>query len=68
LVLVIFWIGLYPKGFFVKVEPSVKSLIENAKTKYEKNDELGESFYMDSQQMKQIKKVVSGQWSVHSIE
>jgi NADH-quinone oxidoreductase subunit M len=68
LVLVIFWIGLYPKGFFVKMEPSVKSLIENAKTKYEKNDQLGESFYIDSQQMKQIKKVISDQWSVHRSE
>jgi NADH-quinone oxidoreductase subunit M len=81
LVLVIFWIGIYPKQFFVKMEPSVKSLIENVKIKHEENKQLEESFYMDSQrfdfahrpepvegQMKQIKEVVSGQWSVHSIE
>ena len=61
LVLVIFWIGLYPKQFFVKMEPSVKSLIENAKIKYEDNKLLGERFYIDSQQMKQIKAVISGQ-------
>jgi hypothetical protein len=41
------------------MEPSVKSLIENAKIKYEKNGQLKESFYIDSQQMKQIKGVVS---------
>jgi NADH-quinone oxidoreductase subunit M len=48
LVLAIFWIGLYPKPFFVKMEPSVKSLIENAKIKYEDNKLLGENFYIDS--------------------
>ena len=48
LVLVIFWIGLYPKPFFVKMEPSVKSLIENTKIKYEDNKLLGKSFYIDS--------------------
>ncbi len=61
LVLVIFWIGLYPKQFFVKMEPSVKSLIESSMIKYEKNKQLGESFYIDSQQMKQIKAVISDQ-------
>jgi len=66
LILVIFWIGVYPKPFFVKMEPSVKSLIENANVKYEENKLFGESFYKNSQQMKQIKKVVSDQWSVTS--
>ena len=47
LILVIFWIGIYPKHFLVKMEPSVKSLIENAKIKYEKNGQLKESFYID---------------------
>ncbi|MFQ6003412.1 MAG: NuoM family protein, partial [Candidatus Zixiibacteriota bacterium] len=57
LVLVIFWIGLYPKQFFIKMEPSVKSLIENANVKY-----------IDSQQIKQIKKVISHQRSMSSYE
>jgi NADH-quinone oxidoreductase subunit M len=37
LIVVIFWIGIYPTNFFKKMEPSVKSLIEYAKVKYEKN-------------------------------
>jgi NADH-quinone oxidoreductase subunit M len=37
LILAIFWIGIYPKPFFNRMEPSVKSLIENAQTKYEEN-------------------------------
>ncbi len=68
LVLVIFWIGLYPKGFFVKMEPSVKSLIENAYVKYEENKSFEESFYSDFQQMKamssQHSSVISYQWPI----
>jgi NADH-quinone oxidoreductase subunit M len=67
LILVIFWIGIYPKPFFVKMEPSVKSLIENTKAKCEKNKLSDRSFYIDSQQMKQIKTVVSDQWSVEKV-
>jgi hypothetical protein len=37
LILAIFWIGIYPKPFFNRMEPSVKSLIENAQSKYEEN-------------------------------
>jgi NADH-quinone oxidoreductase subunit M len=37
LILAIFWIGVYPKPFFNKMEPSVKALIENANAKYEQN-------------------------------
>ncbi len=37
LILAIFWIGVYPKPIFTKMEPSVTALIENAKTKYEEN-------------------------------
>ncbi len=54
LILAIFWIGLYPKPFFVKMEPSVKSLIENAYVKYEENKLFEESSYADSQQMKAV--------------
>jgi len=68
LILAIFWIGLYPKQFFVKMEPSVKSLIENANAKYEENKLFEETFYIDSQQMKQIKAVISQQWPVSSYE
>jgi NADH-quinone oxidoreductase subunit M len=52
LVLVIFWIGLYPKPFFVKMEPSVKSLIENTKIKYEENKTSEVSFDINPQQLK----------------
>jgi len=68
LILAIFWIGLYPKPFFVKMEPSVISLIENANVKYEENKLLGESFDIDSQQMKQIEAVLSQQRPVASYE
>ncbi len=54
LILAIFWIGLYPKPFLVKMEPSVKSLIENAYVKYEENKLFEESSYADSQQMKAV--------------
>jgi NADH-quinone oxidoreductase subunit M len=40
LILAIFWIGIYPKPFFNRMEPSVKSLIENAQAKYEENQAL----------------------------
>jgi NADH-quinone oxidoreductase subunit M len=52
LVLVIFWIGLYPKGFLVKMEPSVKSLIENAYVKYDENKSFEEGLHSDSQRMR----------------
>jgi NADH-quinone oxidoreductase subunit M len=68
LILVIFWIGLYPKQLFVKMEPSVKGLIENANLKYEENRLSWESSHIDSQQMKQIEAVISQQWSVISYE
>jgi NADH-quinone oxidoreductase subunit M len=68
LILAIFWIGVYPKPFFVKMEPSVNSLIENANVKYEGNKLFGESFYKNSQQMEQIKKMVSDQGSMTSYE
>lgn len=54
LILAIFWIGIYPKPFFVKMEPSVKSLIENAYVKYEENKLFEKSFCIDSQQMKAV--------------
>jgi NADH-quinone oxidoreductase subunit M len=59
LIVAIFWIGIYPTNFFKKMEPSVKSLIENAKVKYEKNKLFEESLGVDShsQQMKQIKQM-----------
>ena len=57
LILAIFWIGIYPKPFFNKMEPSVKSLIENAQTKYAENQLFEESFTKDSQQMKQMKQM-----------
>ncbi len=66
LILVIFWIGLYPKGFFVKMEPSVKGLIENAHVKYGENKSFEKSFHSDSQEMKQMKAVVGQQCSVIS--
>jgi hypothetical protein len=68
LILVIFWIGLYPKGFLVKMEPSVKSLIENAYVKYEENKSFEESFRVESQQMKQMEAVGSQQSSVISCQ
>jgi len=51
LIVAIFWIGIYPVNFFKKMEPSVKSLIENAQIKYEKNKML------DSQQIEQMKQM-----------
>jgi NADH-quinone oxidoreductase subunit M len=38
LILAIFWIGIYPKPFFERMEPSVKALIEDAQGKYEQNE------------------------------
>ncbi len=40
LIIAIFWIGIYPKPFFDRMEPSVKSLIEDAQMKYERNQAL----------------------------
>ena len=40
LILAIFWIGIYPSPFFSRMEPSVKSLIENAQAKYKENQAL----------------------------
>ena len=57
LILAIFWIGVYPKPFFNKMESSVKSVIENAKIKYEKNQLFEESLTLESQQMKQIEQM-----------
>ena len=51
LILAIFWIGVYPKPFFSKMEPSVKSLLESAQIKYEKNQLFEESLTLESQQM-----------------
>jgi NADH-quinone oxidoreductase subunit M len=49
LILAIFWIGVYPRPFFNKMEPSVKALIENAQTKYEENQLLQADFRMDNE-------------------
>ncbi|MCK4224644.1 MAG: NADH-quinone oxidoreductase subunit M [candidate division Zixibacteria bacterium] len=57
LILAIFWIGIYPKPFFTKMEPSVKNLIENAQTKYEKNQLFEKGLSIDSQQMEQMKQM-----------
>jgi len=54
LILAIFWIGIYPKPFFNKMEPSVKSLLENAKIKYERNQLLEGSLHIDTQQREQL--------------
>jgi len=55
LILAIFWIGIYPKQFFSKMEPSVRNLIENARIKYERNQLLEESLRVDSsRQIKQM--------------
>jgi len=54
LILAIFWIGVYPKPFFEKMEPSVKSLIENSKIKYEKNQLFDEGLYLGKQQAKPL--------------
>jgi len=51
LIVAIFWIGIYPVNFFKKMEPSVKSLIENAQIKYERNK------MFDSQQIEQMKQM-----------
>jgi NADH-quinone oxidoreductase subunit M len=59
LILAIFWIGLYPKPFLVRMEPSVKNLIENAKIKYEENKTSEVSFDINSQQLKQVRKVMN---------
>ncbi len=34
-ILLIFWIGIYPKAFLSRMEPSVESVLEQAKAKYE---------------------------------
>lgn len=57
LIVAIFWIGIYPTNFFKKMEPSVKSLIENAKIKYEKNVLFEENLGVDSLQIKQIEQM-----------
>lgn len=54
LILAIFWIGIYPKPFFNKMEPSVKNLLENAKIKYERNQLLEGSLHIDTQQREQL--------------
>jgi len=54
LILAIFWIGIYPKPFFSKMEPSVKSLIENSKIKYEKNQLFDEGLHLGKQQAKPL--------------
>jgi NADH-quinone oxidoreductase subunit M len=43
LIVAIFWIGIYPTQFFTRIEPTVKSLIEDARAKYEKNKQLEQS-------------------------
>jgi hypothetical protein len=53
LILAIFWIGIYPKPFFSRMEPSVKSLIENANAKYERNQALQGELKIDNQQSDQ---------------
>jgi NADH-quinone oxidoreductase subunit M len=57
LILAIFWIGIYPKPFFNRMEPAVESLIENAQTKYENNQLLEKGFSIDSQQIKLMKQM-----------
>jgi len=54
LIIAIFWIGIYPKPFFSRMEPSVKALIENAQTKYGENQSFQESLTLDSQQIEQM--------------
>jgi NADH-quinone oxidoreductase subunit M len=51
LIVAIFWIGIYPTQFFTRIEPTVKSLIEDARTKYEKNKLLDQSLKADYPQM-----------------
>lgn len=51
LIVGIFWIGIYPTQFFKRIEPTVKSLIENAKMKYEKNKLFDESLKADLRQI-----------------
>jgi NADH-quinone oxidoreductase subunit M len=55
LIVAIFWIGIYPKPLFNRMEPSVKNLIERAQTKYEKNQLFEESRRVDSQQTERRK-------------
>jgi NADH-quinone oxidoreductase subunit M len=57
LMIAIFWIGIYPKPFFSRMEPSVKALIENAQTKYGENQSFQESLTLDSQQIELIKQM-----------
>jgi len=54
LILAIFWIGVYPKPFFEKMEPSVKSLIENSKIKYAKNQLFDEGLHLNKQEAKPL--------------
>ncbi|MGB2990642.1 MAG: Fe-S-binding domain-containing protein, partial [Candidatus Zixiibacteriota bacterium] len=57
LIIAIFWIGIYPKPFFSRMEPSVKSLIENAQVKYEENRSLEKSLAQDSRQVEPTKQM-----------
>jgi NADH-quinone oxidoreductase subunit M len=51
LLVAIFWIGIYPTQFFTRIEPTVKSLIEDARAKYEKNKLLDQSLKADYPKM-----------------
>ena len=51
LILAIFWIGVYPKPFFTRMEPSVKTLIENARTKYQENQAFQARFQMNTEKV-----------------
>jgi NADH-quinone oxidoreductase subunit M len=53
LILAIFWIGVYPKPFFARMEPSVKTLIENAKTKYQENQAFQVRFQMKTEKVEE---------------
>jgi NADH-quinone oxidoreductase subunit M len=57
LIVAIFWIGIYPKPFFSRMEPSVKALIENAQAKYGENQWFQESLTLDSEQIELIKQM-----------
>ena len=57
LIVAIFWIGIYPKPFFSRMEPSVKALIENAQTKYGENQLSDKSLAQDSEQVEPTKQM-----------